>query len=161
MEYCTACLSAWSQAGTARVTIDLTVFHKLFRPGNCTWEEIQGSKVFSVRTGRFYPPGNILGEHFCLRLSRLQNYSAGGRIMAMKNPSDTIGNRTPALPDCSFATACPVLYYILYSHYNLYYFYFCIIISIVIIIFIKFMKFNIIQVYLRIWPNILSEPSVP
>jgi hypothetical protein len=86
--------------------------------------------VFSVRTGRFYPAGNILGVHFCLRLSRPQNYSAAGRIMPMKNPSDTIGNRTPALPDCSVMShlaspprvPCYIIYYILIRIYIIFIF---------------------------------------
>ena len=48
----------------------------------------------ALRTGRFYPPGKIPGTHFCYRLSRPQGRSAVGRIMSMKNSSDTIGNRT-------------------------------------------------------------------
>jgi len=31
------------------------------------------------------PPGNTLGTHFCYRLSRLQGYSATGRIMSLKS----------------------------------------------------------------------------
>jgi len=45
-------------------------------------------------------PENISGTHLCWRLSRLQGHSADGRIMSMKNSSDTIGNRTRDLPAC-------------------------------------------------------------
>ena len=55
----------------------------------------------ALRTGRFYPPGNIPGTHFCYRLSRPQGHSAAGRIMLMKNCNDNIGNRTRDLPACS------------------------------------------------------------
>ena len=58
-------------------------------------------RLSALRTGRLYPPGNIPGIHFCQRLSRPQGYSAAGRIMSMKNSSDTIGNRTRDLPTCS------------------------------------------------------------
>jgi hypothetical protein len=55
----------------------------------------------------------IPGTHFCWRLSQLQGHSVFGRIMSMKNSTDTIGNRTRDLPACSCspstnsATACP------------------------------------------------------
>ena len=44
-----------------------------------------------LRTGRLYPPGNTPGTHFCQRLCRPQGHSAAGRIMSMKNSSDTTG----------------------------------------------------------------------
>ena len=47
-----------------------------------------------LRNGRLYPQGNIPGTHFCWRLRLLQGHSVAGRIMSMKNTSDTIGNRT-------------------------------------------------------------------
>jgi len=47
-------------------------------------------RLSALRTGRIYPPGNIPGTH-----------SAAGRIMSVKNSSDTIGNRTCDLPTCS------------------------------------------------------------
>jgi hypothetical protein len=37
---------------------------------------------------------------FCPRMSRLQDHRAAGRIMSMKNSSDTIENRTRDLPAC-------------------------------------------------------------
>jgi hypothetical protein len=55
-------------------------------------------RLSALRTGRLYPQGNIHGTHFCWRLSRLQDHSAAGRIMSMKNSSDTIWNRTRDLP---------------------------------------------------------------
>ena len=48
----------------------------------------------ALRTGRFYPPGNIPGTHLCYRLSQSQGHSEAGRIASMKNSNDTIGNRT-------------------------------------------------------------------
>ena len=59
------------------------------------------ARLSALRTGRFLPPGNIPGTHFCQRLSRPQGHSAAGRTMSMKNSSDTIGNRTRDLPTCS------------------------------------------------------------
>ena len=58
-------------------------------------------RVSALRTGRFYPPENIPGTHFCYRLSRPQAHGMAGRIMSLKNPTDTTGNRTPDRPACS------------------------------------------------------------
>jgi hypothetical protein len=55
-------------------------------------------RLSALLTGRLYPPGNIPGTHFCLRLSQPQGHSAAGRIMSMKNSNYTIGNRTCNLP---------------------------------------------------------------
>ena len=44
------------------------------------------------------PPGNAPDTHFCYRLSRSQGHSAIGRIMSMKNSSDSIWDRTSDLP---------------------------------------------------------------
>jgi hypothetical protein len=60
-----------------------------------------GGKVVSLRHRPPLPPGKDPGTHFCYRLSRLQGHSAIGRIMSMKNFSDTIWNRTSDLPICS------------------------------------------------------------
>ena len=87
-----------------------TSAYKIQTPGNYPKENIQHTehgeslKLRVVRsstlcTGRLYPPGNTPGTHFCQRLSRPQGYSAAGRIMSMKNSSDTIGNRTRAMPE--------------------------------------------------------------
>jgi hypothetical protein len=46
------------------------------------------------------PPGNTPGTHFFWRLSRLQDHSAIGRVMSMKNSTDTIWDRTSNLPIC-------------------------------------------------------------
>jgi hypothetical protein len=46
------------------------------------------------------PKGHMPGTHFCYRLSQPQGHSAAGRIMSMKNSSDTIGNRNRDLPAC-------------------------------------------------------------
>ena len=53
-------------------------------------------RLSALGTGPLYPPGNIPGIHFCQRLSRPQG--PAGRIMSMKNSSDTIGNRTRDIP---------------------------------------------------------------
>ena len=45
-------------------------------------------------------PGSTPGTHFCYSLSRPQDHSAAGRIMSLKNSSDTIGVRTRDLPIC-------------------------------------------------------------
>jgi hypothetical protein len=58
-------------------------------------------RVSALHTGRLYPTGNIPGTHFCYRLSRLQGHITAGRILSMKNSSDTIGNRSRYLPACS------------------------------------------------------------
>jgi hypothetical protein len=58
-------------------------------------------RVSALRTGRFYPSQNIPDTHFCYMLSQAQADSTAGRIMSMKNPTDTTGNRTPDRPACS------------------------------------------------------------
>jgi len=55
----------------------------------------------ALGTVRLYLPGKIPGTHFCERRSRTQDHSAAGRVMAMKNFNDTIGNWTRDLPACS------------------------------------------------------------
>jgi hypothetical protein len=47
------------------------------------------------------PPGYTPGTHFCWMMSRPQGHSATGRIMSLKNSSNTIGNRNRDLPVCS------------------------------------------------------------
>jgi hypothetical protein len=61
----------------------------------------EGGKVVSPTHRPPLSPGNIPGTHFCYRLSQPQGHSAAGRIMSMKNSSDTIRNRTRDLPVCS------------------------------------------------------------
>ena len=51
--------------------------------------------------GRLYPPENIPGTNFYWSLSQPQDDSAAGRIMLMKNSSETIRNRTRDLRACS------------------------------------------------------------
>ena len=58
----------------------------------------EGGKVVSPTHQLPSPPGNIPGTHFYQRLSQTQGHSAAGRIMSMKNFSDTIGNWTRDLP---------------------------------------------------------------
>jgi hypothetical protein len=60
-----------------------------------------GGKAVSPRQRPSLPPRHTPRRHFCLGISRLQGHSAAGRIKSMKNPSDTIGNRTYHLPACS------------------------------------------------------------
>ena len=60
----------------------------------------EGDKVVTPTHRPPLSPGNIPGTHFCQRLSQPQSQSATGRIMSMKNSSDTIGNRTRDLPAC-------------------------------------------------------------
>ena len=38
-------------------------------------------RLLALRTGRLYPPENILVTHFYYRLSRPHGHSAGGRFM--------------------------------------------------------------------------------
>jgi hypothetical protein len=52
-------------------------------------------RLSALRTGRFYPPGNISGTHFCYRLSRSQGHSGAGRIMSIAT-----GKRTRDLAAC-------------------------------------------------------------
>jgi hypothetical protein len=47
------------------------------------------------------PSRNISGTYFCKGPSRSQGRSAAGRIILMKNSTDTIGNRSLDLPVCS------------------------------------------------------------
>jgi len=46
-----------------------------------------------------YPPGNTPGTYLCERLSR--PHSEAGRIKAIKDLNDSIGNQTSELPACS------------------------------------------------------------
>jgi hypothetical protein len=57
--------------------------------------------LLTQRIGRFYPPGIVAGTHFCERLTQPYGHSAAGRIMSIKNSSNTIGNRTRNLSACS------------------------------------------------------------
>jgi len=45
-----------------------------------------------------YPPGDILGTHFCWKMSRPLDHTAARRINWMKHSIDTIGNLTPDSP---------------------------------------------------------------
>jgi hypothetical protein len=62
-----------------------------------------GGKVISFTHRPPLPTGNVPGIHFCKRMIRPQGHSATGRIMSLKNSSDTIGKRTRNLPVCSVA----------------------------------------------------------
>jgi hypothetical protein len=57
-------------------------------------------RLSAIRTGRFYPPGNIPGTHLYQRLCRPQGHSAAGKIMSIKNSIETIGNRTDDHMSC-------------------------------------------------------------
>ena len=59
----------------------------------------EAGKVVSPTHRPPLPQGNIPGTHFCYRLSRPQGHSAAGRIMSMKNSSDTIGESNPRPSD--------------------------------------------------------------
>jgi hypothetical protein len=61
----------------------------------------EGGKVVSPMHRPPLPPGHIPGTHFCYRQSQPQDQSAAWKIISMKNPNDTIGNRTRDLPTCS------------------------------------------------------------
>jgi hypothetical protein len=61
----------------------------------------ESGKVVSPTHRPPWPPGDIPGTHFCLRLSRPQGHSAAGRIKAIKTSNDPVGNRTGDLPACS------------------------------------------------------------
>jgi hypothetical protein len=51
----------------------------------------------ALGTCRLYPAGHIPDTHLCLRLCRPQGYTWAGTSLSLKNPSDTIGNRTRLL----------------------------------------------------------------
>jgi hypothetical protein len=57
-------------------------------------------RLSALRTGRLYPR-KYPWYSFLLKLSQPQGHSAAGRMMSMKNTSDTIGNRSRDLPVCS------------------------------------------------------------
>ena len=62
------------------------------------------ARLSALSTGRLYPPGNIPGTHFCyswVTLRAIARAVWAGRIMAMKNSNETIGNRTCDLSACS------------------------------------------------------------
>jgi hypothetical protein len=98
-----------------------------YRPGQALrGSQISGQlapedgKVVSPTHRPPLPPGNIPGTYFCYRLSNIQDHSAAGRIMSIKNSNDSIGNRTRDLPVCSAMlqpTAPPAAYFfiVMYS----------------------------------------------
>ena len=55
-------------------------------------------KFVSLTHRPHLPTGNPPGTQLCQRLSRPQGHSAIGRIMPMKNSSDTMWDRTSDLP---------------------------------------------------------------
>ena len=61
----------------------------------------QDGGKFSRRHRPPLSPENVPGTHFCQRLNRPQGHNTVGRIISVKNSSDTIGNRTRHLPACS------------------------------------------------------------
>jgi len=46
------------------------------------------------------PAEDTPGTHFFQKLSRPQGHSASGKIEEMKDPTDTVGNQTHAIPAC-------------------------------------------------------------
>ena len=58
-------------------------------------------KSSALLTGRFYPPVNIRGTHFCQRLRRPQGHSANRKKKSMKNSNNAIGIQTRDPPSCS------------------------------------------------------------
>jgi hypothetical protein len=92
------------------INIKVNVKQSHYRPGQAlkfpgSWSS-QISKQSALEVGKVVSPthrpplhpGNILGTHFCYRLSQPQGNSAAGRIMSIKNSNNTIGNRTRDLP---------------------------------------------------------------
>ena len=61
----------------------------------------EGGKVVSPTHRPPLPPRKYSGTHFCYRLSQYQGHGAAGRIMSMKDSSDTIWNRTRDILACS------------------------------------------------------------
>ena len=70
-------------------------------PGFSYNRHLKVARFPALRTGRPYPPGKILGTHFCCRLSQPQGHIAAGRLEYVKHLKDLIGNRTCDLPTCS------------------------------------------------------------
>ena len=59
------------------------------------------AKLSALRTGLFFPPRRDPSYSFFKRLIRPQGHSVAGRITSMKNPNDTIENRTRNTLACS------------------------------------------------------------
>jgi len=96
--------------------------------GSPIWRHLahESGKVVSPTHRPPLPPGNIPGTHFCYRLSQPQGQSAAGRIMSIKNSSETIGNRTRDFPTCSAVpqptappAACLLVFFLLSLEMNL------------------------------------------
>ena len=82
--------------------------HSPFKPGQAPQDSrrlrlpeflasrhMKEARLSALRTDRLYPKGDTPSTHISHRLS------AAGRIKSMKNPKDSIGNRTRDLPDCT------------------------------------------------------------
>ena len=61
----------------------------------------KGGKLVSPMQQPSLPLVNVPSTRFCSRLSRPQSNIAAGRILSMKNSSDTTGNRPRDPPACS------------------------------------------------------------
>ena len=65
-----------------------------------------GGKIFSSTHRPPLPPGNAPCTHFCYRLCRPQGHSVVGWFMSMKNPNDTIWERTATVRCIAHLTHC-------------------------------------------------------
>jgi len=95
------CIFIWYKSISVQAWTGCHVYRNLRPPvfntfGTRRWQDCQ-----PYAPAAFTPTGNTPGTHFCCWLSWTQGHSAAGKDTSMKNSSDTIGNRTRALPTCS------------------------------------------------------------
>jgi len=93
--------STWSTAISVHAWTGPECSRRMRLPEFLNNRHMKAVRLAAPRSDRLCPPGNILDIHFRYRLSLSLSHSVDGRIMAMKNSSDTIGNRTCDLPLCS------------------------------------------------------------
>ena len=65
------------------------------------WQHMKVVRLSALHTGHLFSSENIPGTHSVKRPSQPWGHSSAGRIISMKNSSDTIGNRTHSFPACS------------------------------------------------------------